>query len=185
MLRWSTRPAFYVLLLIVLASCSGSAGCSGCAGCGITPLAAGFPQASTIPNAASVRVTRPGLDFISANLGTVAGDALGTTGGLLTFDVPSSSDNLTIATANVCQSPSATQCVADINIAGAALNIVALAAVDGPNMEPALQITGTGPVKIDDIPVGISIFGINTCTIDVGVGNGSCNGSDILTVDAK
>src|SRR5579883_630590 len=110
MLRWSLlRPAYLVLMLIVVASCSGAGGCSGCAGCGMTPLAAGFPQASVIPNAASVRVTRPGLDFISANLGTVAGNALGTMGGLLTFNVPPTSSNISGATADVCQSPSAGQ----------------------------------------------------------------------------
>ena len=103
MLRWSLsfRYAYAVLLLIVLASCSGAGGCSGCSGCGMTPLPDGFPQASVIPNAASVRVTRPGLDFIAANLGGIAGKALGTTGGVITFDVPASSDNLTVATANI------------------------------------------------------------------------------------
>ncbi|MGD0527003.1 MAG: hypothetical protein ABSE49_17795, partial [Polyangiaceae bacterium] len=89
---WSFRWAYFALLVIVLASCSGAGGCSGCSGCGITPLAAGFPQADVIPNAASVRVTRPGLDFLAANLGGIAGKALGSTGGIETFNVPSSSD---------------------------------------------------------------------------------------------
>jgi hypothetical protein len=144
----------------------------------MTPLPDGFPQASVIPNSASVRLTRPGLDFIGTNLGAVAGDALGTTGGVITFNVPSSSTNLAgIATANICQSASSGQCVADVNVAGSKLHIDAIAPTYGPNMEPALQISGTVPVKIDDIPVGVAIFGINTCTIDIGVGNGSCNGN--------
>ena len=177
MLRWSFRPAFLVLMLIVVASCSGAGGCSGCSGCGMTPLPAGFPNADTINDSVSVRVTRPGLDFLGTNLGSIAGAALGTTGGVVTFNVPSSSTNLTLATANICQSPSSGQCVADINVAGAKLHIDALAAANGPNMEPAIQISGTVPVKIDDIPVGVSIFGIPTCTIDIGVGNGGCNGN--------
>jgi MYXO-CTERM domain-containing protein len=174
MLRLSWRPAFFVLLVVVLAACSGASGCSGCSGCGITPLPAGFPQASVIPNAASVRLTRPGLDFISANVGPIAGDALGTTGGVITFDVPASSDNLTIATANICQSPSAGQCVADINVGGALLHVDSIAPANGPNMEPAIQISGTIPVKIADIPVGVEVLGLNLCSIDVEIGSGSC-----------
>ncbi len=177
MLRWSLRPAFLVLMLVVVASCSGS-GCSGCSGCGITPLANGFPQTSVIPNSASVRITRPGLDFLGTNLGAVAGDVLGTSGGVINFTVPNSSTNLAgIATANICQNASAPKCVADINVSGAKLHIDSIASTNGPNMEPALQITGTVPVKVDDIPVGVAILGINTCTIDIGVGNGSCNGN--------
>lgn len=178
MLRWSLRPAFLVLMLIVVGACSGAGGCSGCAGCGMTPLAAGFPQASVIDNAGSVRVTRPGLDFISANLGTIAGDTLGTSGGVINFTIPASTSNLSVATANICQSPSSGQCVANIDVGMAKLNIDALAAVNGPNMEPALQITGTIPVQINDIPVQVTALGgIISCTIDVGVGNGGCNGN--------
>ncbi len=143
----------------------------------MTPLPAGFPQASVIDNAGAVRVTRPGLDFLSANLGPIAGDALGTSGGIVTFNVPSSSTNLTIATANICSSASSTQCVADINIAGAKLNLDAVPAANGPNMEPAISINGTVPVKIGDIPVDVYILGIKTCTIDIGVGTGGCNGN--------
>lgn len=142
MLRWSWRPAFVVMILIVLASCSGAGGCSGCSGCGITPLADGFPQASVIPNAATVRVTRPGLDFVSANIGSVAGKALGSTGGVITFDIPNVSTSISILitsiTINVCQSPSAGQCVADINVGGAALHLDAVT----PN---AISISGTVP----------------------------------------
>jgi hypothetical protein len=183
MLRLSLRPAFFFLMLIVLASCSGAGGCSGCSGCGMTPLASGFPQASVIDNAAAVRLTRPGLDFLSANLGGIAGDALGSSGGIITFNVPKSSSSFTIGTAYICgggslPTPTSTQCVADINVAGAKLNIDALAAVNGPNMEPALQITGTVPVKVADIPVDVQgPLGIDLGTIDVGVGTGGCNGS--------
>src|SRR5580700_6790063 len=174
MLRLSWRPAFFVLLVVVLAACSGAAGCSGCSGCGITPLPAGFPQASVIPNAASVRLTRPGLDFISENIGT--------SGGVIHLHVPSSPDNLTIATALICQSPSATQCVADINIGGAQLHLDSIASVNGPNMEPAIEITGTVPVKIADIPVGVQVFGATLCSIDVEVGSGSCGSIDYAPI---
>ncbi|MGD0529671.1 MAG: MYXO-CTERM sorting domain-containing protein, partial [Polyangiaceae bacterium] len=145
-------------------------GCSGCSGCGITPLAAGFPQADVIPNAASVRVTRPGLDFLAANLGGIAGKALGSTGGIETFNVPSSSDTVLFITLTICGgTPSPGQCVADINIGGAALHIDATT----PNN---LTITGTVPVKVDDIPV----TGLGT--LDIGLGVGSCNSSGLPSV---
>lgn len=175
MLRWSWRPAYFVLLVIVLASCSGAGGCSGCAGCGITPLPAGFPQASVIDNAASVRVTRPGLDFVAANLGTVASSALGTSGGVIHFNIPDSTTSFNVIfTINVeiCKPPlNPGQCVADINIGGAKLNVDSIAPADGPNGEPALQITGTIPVKADDIPVTTSVG-----SMEIGLGQGGCNG---------
>ena len=150
----------------------------------MTPLPAGFPQASVIDNAGAVRLTRPGLDFLSANLGPIAGDALGTSGGVITFNVPASNSSFSIGTAYICgggslpPNPSPGQCVADVNVAGAKLNLDALASANGPNMEPAIQITGTVPVKVDDIPVDVQgPFGIDLGTIDVGVGQGGCNGS--------
>ena len=53
-----------VAFFLLIASCSGG-GCSGCGSCaGMTPLPGGFPADQAIENAASVRVSRPGLDFI-------------------------------------------------------------------------------------------------------------------------
>jgi hypothetical protein len=136
----------------------------------MTPLPAGFPQASVIPNAASVRVTRPGLDFLATNLGGIAGKALGTSGGVVTFAVPDSTTSFSIiVTINVeiCKPPvAAGDCVADINIAGAKLHIDAVT----PN---AISITGTVPVKADNIPVTTSIGSMN-----IGLGNGGCSGSN-------
>jgi MYXO-CTERM domain-containing protein len=136
----------------------------------MTPLPDGFPQASVIPNSASVRVTRPGLDFLGANLGTVAGKALGSTGGVITFNIPSSSDNLTVATANICQNASSGDCVADINVGGSQLHIDAVT-------PDSVAISGTVPVKVANIPVGVEVLGINLCTINVGIGSGGCSGS--------
>jgi MYXO-CTERM domain-containing protein len=134
----------------------------------MTPLPAGFPQASVIPNAASVRVTRPGLDFLATNLGGIAGKALGTTGGVVTFAVPDSKTTLaSIISVEICKPPVGTgDCVADINIAGAKLHIDAVT----PN---AITITGTVPVKADNIPVTTSLGSMN-----IGLGNGGCSGSN-------
>jgi hypothetical protein len=135
----------------------------------MTPLPAGFPQASVIPNAASLRVTRPGLDFVAANLGGIAAKALGSSGGVVTFNVPdgTTSFNILFISINVeiCKPPVASgQCVADIDIARAQLHLDAVT----PH---ALQITGTVPVKANDIPVQTSLG-----SFDVGLGTGGCNG---------
>ncbi len=169
MLRLSLRPAFFVLMLIVLASCSGAGGCGGCSGCGMTPLPGGFPQASVITNAASVRVTRPGLDFISANLGPIAAKLIGgSSGGLITFNVPDSTTSFSVIfTINVeiCKAPVGMgQCVADIDVGNAKLHVDAVT----PH---AISISGTVPVKVDDIPVATSIG-----SFDIKLGNGDCNG---------
>ena len=89
--KGALRTALLVALFLLVASCSGG-GCSGCSACGTTPLPGGFPKASTIPNAASVRVTRPGLDFVQENIGLLAEKALGSgaTAGVVTFPIPSS-----------------------------------------------------------------------------------------------
>jgi len=147
----------------------------------MTPLSAGFPQASIISNAASVRVTRAGLDFVSANLGSVASKILGN-GGMLTFNVPDASTSFSLLlfsiSIEICKPPvSSPQCVADINIANAKLHVDA---VDIPGMAQqgmpvksvgAISISGTVPVKADDIPVNTSLG-----SFDIGLGNGGCNG---------
>jgi hypothetical protein len=135
----------------------------------MTPLPAGFPQASIIPNAASVRVTRPGLDFISANLGSVAAKIIGGNGGgLITFTVPDTSTSVGPISLEICKpTVGPDQCVADIDIANAKLHVDAVT----PH---ALQIKGTVPVKVDDIPVHATL--IFSSDFDIRLGSGDCNG---------
>ena len=160
---WLRRLGVIGFVLFVLA-CSGGGCSSGCAGCGVTPLPGGFPKASAITNAGSARVTRAGLDFMQANLGAIAGKALG--GGTETFAISKSSDDLGLGNSvTICASPDSTQCVADINIAGAALTLTAV-------HPDSLTITGTIPVKVEDIPVEVYIFTIDTCTIHASLGTG-------------
>src|SRR3954464_2378266 len=87
------RTIFVAVLVLLVASCSGGGCSSGCASCGTTPLPGGFPKSQTIPNAAAVRVTRPGLNFLQENLSTIGIKALGTSavGGVASFDIPKSS----------------------------------------------------------------------------------------------
>ncbi|RYG70661.1 hypothetical protein EON77_13680, partial [bacterium] len=87
MLRTFARHAFMVFLVALVVSCAGG-GAGGCGGCGMTPIPGGFPKAELIENAAVVRVTRPGLDFVGGNVGELAGKILNTEGGLIEFEIP-------------------------------------------------------------------------------------------------
>ena len=74
--------------LVFAVSCSGG-GCGGCGGCaGMTPLAGGFPPDKAVENAASVRVSRPGLDFLEKELPAIAAQLTNAPNGTLGFDIP-------------------------------------------------------------------------------------------------
>jgi hypothetical protein len=78
---------------VLLAGCAGAGGCGGvCAdlGFGITPLAKGFDPKPRIENAASVRITQSGFEFLQANAGALAGGVLGAMGGssVAAFPIP-------------------------------------------------------------------------------------------------
>ncbi|HEY1955659.1 MAG TPA: hypothetical protein VGH28_08600 [Polyangiaceae bacterium] len=173
MLRsWFRRLGAIGFVLFVLA-CSGGGCSSGCAGCGVTPLPGGFPKASAITNAGSVRVTRAGFDFLQKNLGTIAGKALG--GGTITYPIPKSSGTFSFVTYTICDKPTASQCQAVVNVGGANLTLTAV-------HPDSLTITGTIPVKVQDIPVNID-FQITSCGLDASVGSGGNCDSNVQAVN--
>ena len=59
-----------VLFAVGLTACSGGSS-DGCGG--MEPLPNGFSPSSRIENAATVRVTQSGLNFLGANFGTLSG----------------------------------------------------------------------------------------------------------------
>lgn len=150
------RRLLLAVFVLVVAACNGGGCSSGCASCGTTPLPGGFPKAETVPNAGQVRVTRPGLDFVQANVGTLAQKLLATngTGGVMTFDIPKASQS----GASVCTpaNPVAPQCQAEIDVGNAKLRVNAIT----PNR---VKIDGLLPVRIRDLPV--SFFGLNTYVV--------------------
>ncbi len=159
----------FVLLIVAI-----SGGCSGgCSGCG-TSLIDGFPIASDTENGASIRVTSQGLAFINTNLPTIAAKAVGGAdggAGPLTFAIPSTPESLGIATATICGAPTGDQCVADIDLAHMNLPITFSAPHD-------VKISGTIPIKVDDLAIVVTTGPITDCTVDMGVGsNLSCNGN--------
>ncbi len=176
MLRGSFRPAFFVLMLVVLASCGGAGGCSGCAGCGMTPLTGGFDATQRIENAGAARVTQSGLKFLQANIPGLAKGILGSTG-TITFDIPKSSSSVAGITANICPNgsdPTANPeiCVAELDVPSANLTLATAAPED-------LHITGTIPLRVQDLQVSFGCADLNI-SID---GDGSCPGSSSAAFD--
>jgi hypothetical protein len=193
--RSSTRPRsapavslvkhlIAIVVVLIVAGCSGGGGCGGgCSSCGgITPLQNGFDVQHRIENAGSVRLTQSGLGFLQSNLGTLAKGLLGgsSMNGVLDFSIPPSSGNTTGVTYDVCPNgpkPNANppECTAEINLAQANLTITPA----GPN---DLHITGTLPLRLQDLPLHIKALCIGSfCAIDSDVtaalnGDGSCPG---------
>ena len=146
----NARRVLVLFLFLLVAACSGG-GCSGCSTCGTTPLPGGFPKASTIPNAASVRFTRPGLSFLQENIGTLAEKALGAgaTAGVTSFAIPKSSQSF----ATICSvaTPTPAQCNAEIDLGNAKLRIDSIT----PNK---VKIDGLLPVRIRDLPITVNVL---------------------------
>jgi MYXO-CTERM domain-containing protein len=170
------RQTLVVILFLLIASCSGG-GCSSCSSCGVTPIAGGFDPGKTIPNAASVRVTKPGLEFLSTNLPGLASTLLGRTGGsagVITFNVPTTTTSLVGQTLTICPGGTNTSntpeiCIAEIQIGGALLTINAIT-------PDAISLSGTIPVRIQEINVTGSVPILGNIEIDLGAGsNLSCN----------
>lgn len=154
------RHVFGVVFFLVVASCSGG-GCGGCGGCaGMTPLPGGFPADKAVENAASVRVSRPGLDFLETNLGSMAATALNAPGGTMNVEVPEIPIDVKDAflgfdvKGSICPGgadPNATppKCVASVGIGKAEFQIDAVK----PN---SVAVRGVVPIKLDDTPLQIT-----------------------------
>jgi hypothetical protein len=179
------RHVYAVLFFLIIASCSGG-GCSGCTSCaGTTPLPGGFPADYAIPNAASVRVSRPGLDFLEKSLPGLAAKAAGTTGGKLTVDIPDTkihqddifdyglgSIDLDVDICPGGPDPSATppKCIADVDIGKSTFQLDAVKA-------HSLQVTAVLPTQLDDTAISADLNPGPKVTVHMAYGsNGSCTG---------
>jgi MYXO-CTERM domain-containing protein len=178
MLRLFWRRAFAALFLLVIVSCAGG---GGCAGCGAEPIAGGFPRDSVIQNAASVRITRPGLDFLAANLPKVVQTIL-KNNGTLSFDIPKTDQSASFGSgifsidfnAHICpnganHTSNPPTCVVDVNIGDAKMKLDSIT----PH---AIRISGTLPVRLKDLPITVDNTGPDLGDMDVGLGMGQCNG---------
>ncbi|MDB4942101.1 MAG: hypothetical protein JWP97_1635 [Labilithrix sp.] len=187
------RHLFGVLFFLLVASCSGGGCSSGCSSCaGMTPLPGGFPKDQTIENAATVRVSRPGLDFVEKQLPAIVTKLIAAPGGILGVDIPTIDPPKTqianigigkiLIDPAVCPDgpdPKANppRCHAEVNIGGATFQIDSIK----PN---AVKLRGVLPVKLENTPVAAEVradpiiggeFGIGTITLFIGYGDGGCN----------
>jgi MYXO-CTERM domain-containing protein len=139
----------------------------------MTPLAEGYPRDQAIENAATVRVTRPGLDFFAQNGPSVASKLVTAPGGVVTFDIPQTNagDNI------ICVGgPVAGKCRAELNVGAAKMRVDAIT-------PSSIRIAGTLPVKLSPTPVRADIPVIGNVNVVVGYGdNGRCvNNAPVTT----
>jgi MYXO-CTERM domain-containing protein len=176
MLRFA-RHLVGVFVLLVVAGCTGGGCSAGCSCAGVTPLAEGYPPENRIENVASVRITDSGFDFIEQNLGGLAANVLGQgMGGILTFEVPPSSQDLIIANADICPNgpmPNANppECVAEIDLGNAQLVI-------DPEAPHNIHVHGPMPVRIQKLPLKVTWFGFLEDNLDMVLNaNKACPGA--------
>ncbi len=145
--------------LSLLAACASSGSGGGCS-C-VKSLPQGFPQASVVERAATVRVTRPGLDFLASRIASLVARNLQPNGGPYVVDVPATSaTGISICSNGANRTASPPECTAEVNFANAAFRI------DGatPNK---LRIAGTIPLRVQNLRVSAIGF------IPFGLGVGS------------
>ncbi|HVH45824.1 MAG TPA: hypothetical protein VM925_25900, partial [Labilithrix sp.] len=173
------RHIFGAVFFLLIASCSGG-GCGGCGGCtGLTPLPGGFPAEKAVENAASVRISRPGLDFVEKELPSVVVKAMKSPDGTFTVQVPETSFAVKDAflgfdaNGKFCPGgpdPKATppRCTAVIDIAQIKFQVDA-------TKPDVVVVRGLVPLKLDDTPVKLD--DPVSLTVHVAYGaNSSCDG---------
>lgn len=171
------RQVFGVLAtLSLVAACSGG-GCSGSSGCaGTTPLAGGFPKEKTVENAGSVRLSRPGLDFLEQNLPTIASQLTGATNGKYVIAIPETpaGENV-VCTGGPDPKTNPPRCAAEVDLGASSFRIDAVK----PN---ALDVRGTVPLKLVNTPVRAK-FGL-TFNVNLAYGSGGSCTDGIARADA-
>ncbi len=173
------RLLFGLVFFLLVASCSGG-GCGGCAG--MTPLPGGFRTDKSVENAASVRVSRPGIDFLEKELGPLAAKALNTPNGIMMFSIPETKFDSGSLSGTICPGgpdPNANppKCQAAVNLGSSTFVIDSVT----PN---AVKVAATIPLELDDTPVDAD-FGF-TLKVHVGYGaNGKCGDNGTVSVDPK
>ncbi len=162
--------------VLTVAACSGG----GCGSCG-APIPGGFPAENTVPNSATARVTRSGLDFLGTNLPTLAGTALGSgvKNGAYAVDfgnidpAPTQIASLLVChidlDANICPNgsmPNTTppQCEAKVGVPNLGTHKMNLH-IDAVTAN-ALKVSGTVPLQLDDTEITAALTG---CTLNGGI----------------
>ena len=181
-LPYALRNTAFALGFLAAANACGGGGCGGCAGA--TPVPGGFPNAGRVTNAAGVRVTRKGLDFVEKNLGSILAKALGSSlpGGTGTFEIPESSGKMAIAQYKLCYGgpkPGDTppKCVVEVDFSKVS-NVKIVAA--SPN---ELQLAATLPIRLQRLPIETrDLLGNSPAYATATIGAGSCSPVGFLGV---
>lgn len=158
-------PSPGVLGFFLLAACASTGSGGGCS-C-VKSLPQGFPSSSVIERAATVRVTRPGLDFLASRIASLVARNLQPTGAPYVVDVPATSaTGISICSNGANRTASPPECTAEVNFANAAFRI------DGatPNK---LRIAGTIPLRVQNLRVSA----IGFIPFGLGVGSPAACGS--------
>jgi hypothetical protein len=157
------------MVTLLIGGCAGGSSCSG-----VAPLPEGFKAESRIENAGSVRLTSSGVDFLEKNLGTVAQTLLGAMGegGVITFQVPKTSGSQIGIDYDICKDgpkPNGTppECVAELDLGSAVISV-------DPKAPRNISISGDLPLRLQDLPIDISYFGIPDDAELVLNGNKAC-----------
>ncbi len=159
-----------LLAVLFVTACSSDSCSSGCGG--ITPIPGGFPNEKRIENAAALRITQQGMDFIEANIGVLASQLVGEGQGILTFDVPPTQGSIDVLITDIdyeiCPPGSpAGACTVEIDLANANLSVTPV----GPHN---IQIAGPIPIRLAHLPIDNDVDDLDL-TI---TGNAACPGEN-------
>jgi len=175
---------------LAAANACGGGGCgSSCGGSSVIP--GGFKKDLRVSNAAGVRLTRPGLDFLEANLASVIqkvleGGGSSVKGGIMTFTIDTSSGsykvppfgfptiNYTICEGGPKPDGVPPKCIVEINIAK-----ISNIAIDSVTPHD-LKIHARVPIRLQRLPIKISVIG----TVEATLGkDAKCNPVEFLDLD--
>ncbi|HTJ83768.1 MAG TPA: hypothetical protein VL400_18740, partial [Polyangiaceae bacterium] len=168
-----SKKLWYGLLAgFVIPACSGG-GCSSCGG--VTPLPGGFSNDARVENAASVRITQKGFDFLESNIGTIAGNVIGGGSSNITFPINETSGSIPIPIFpdidyTVCPggpTDNPLKCKVEIDLANASL------AIDSGNPHN-INVVGYIPIRLQDLPISTGVGDLDV-TIS---GNQQCPGGN-------
>ena len=178
MVRAWWRKALAATSVLLVASCSGGGCSSGCQSCGIQPLPGGFPKDKTIENAATLRMTKPALDFLGTNMPDLATNLLKAKDGQMSIGLPDTNlpeSDIALGIGlqpHICPGGpdvSTGRCTATVDIKQSTFKLDAL-------KPSSVRIRAVVPLVLKNTPVDADVNPGPKITLYVGYGDGGCSG---------